>query len=171
MKTKNQKLNRLKQKTAQELLDSLDLIQYLDKDLVASIPFSNLEITLFKVGRYITENELETEYENRNLIAAPPYSLFLFYKENESIWIDKKYIGTHWKDADGKWCCATFLHWYGGRRVDVDRNDHDWNDHWWFAGVRKNSSQTSESLPEALDTLPFAIETVKKAGYKIYKEI
>jgi hypothetical protein len=30
-----------------------------------------------------------------------------------------------------------FNRWYDERFLDVYRNDSDWDDHWWFAGLRK----------------------------------
>jgi hypothetical protein len=32
---------------------------------------------------------------------------------------------------------ATFNQWNDERKVNVNRNDNDWNDNWWFAGVRQ----------------------------------
>ena len=31
---------------------------------------------------------------------------------------------------------ATFNRWNGDRNVNVNRNNNDWNDNWWFAGRR-----------------------------------
>jgi hypothetical protein len=33
---------------------------------------------------------------------------------------------------------ATFNRWNDKRKVNVNRNDNDWNDNWWFAGVRNS---------------------------------
>jgi len=33
---------------------------------------------------------------------------------------------------------ATFNRWNDERKVNVNRNENDWNDDWWFAGVRKS---------------------------------
>src|SRR3989339_41723 len=33
---------------------------------------------------------------------------------------------------------ATFNRWDDERNVNVNRNDNDWNDNWWFAGVRNS---------------------------------
>jgi hypothetical protein len=30
----------------------------------------------------------------------------------------------------------TFNKWNGKRNVNCNRNDNNWNDNWWFAGVR-----------------------------------
>ena len=46
---------------------------------------------------------------------------------------------------EGQWnrrysiqCYATFNRWNDKRKVNVNRNDNDWNDNWWFAGVRNS---------------------------------
>jgi hypothetical protein len=31
---------------------------------------------------------------------------------------------------------VTFNRWNDDRNVNVNRNDNDWNDNWWFAGLR-----------------------------------
>jgi len=31
---------------------------------------------------------------------------------------------------------AAFNRWNDERNVNVNRNDNDWNDNWWFAGLR-----------------------------------
>ena len=33
-------------------------------------------------------------------------------------------------------CYAAFNDWNDERNVNVNRNDNDWNDDWWVAGVR-----------------------------------
>jgi hypothetical protein len=35
-------------------------------------------------------------------------------------------------------CYAIFNLWNGERNVNVNRNDNDWNENWWFAGVRNS---------------------------------
>jgi hypothetical protein len=33
---------------------------------------------------------------------------------------------------------AAFNRWNDKRNVNVNRNDNDWNDNWWFAGLRNS---------------------------------
>lgn len=33
---------------------------------------------------------------------------------------------------------AAFNRWNDKRKVNVNRNDNDWNDNWWFGGVRNS---------------------------------
>ncbi len=39
---------------------------------------------------------------------------------------------------------ATFNLWNDERNVNVNRNDNDWNDNWWFAGVRNSLISLSQ---------------------------
>ena len=43
---------------------------------------------------------------------------------------------------------ATFNRWNDERNVNVNRNDNDWNDNWWFAGVRNSLYFSSASAEE-----------------------
>ena len=46
---------------------------------------------------------------------------------------------------------ATFNRWNDERKVNVNRNDNDWNDNWWLAGLRTSLhfSSTIRRLAEA----------------------
>ena len=33
---------------------------------------------------------------------------------------------------------SAFNRWNDERNANVNRNDNDWNDNWWFAGVRNS---------------------------------
>jgi hypothetical protein len=157
--------------TAQECLDSTKRTQYVDKDVVRDAPlhtFKKVDIEFFNLGKYVSCDELEKEYESRDLI---PTDIREISSLSESVLDEKKYVGTQWKDKDGKWCFAAFDLWCGGRRVGVSRDDNAWRDRWWFAGVRKSalSISTSELLePQSLD-LASAIKICKEAGLTVTK--
>lgn len=144
---------------------------YADKEVLAAAPRNKAqsELVFFNVGKYITDDELEKEYECRDLIPADLYALATWVEANQTD--DRAYFGTHWKDAQDKWCFAAFDRWFGGRGVLVDRRVLEWGGHWFFAGVRKGtqSSDTETSALVPLD-LERAIELVKEAGYKVFKE-
>jgi len=57
--------------------------------------------------------------------------------EADPAFADEHPNGTHWKDAEGKWCFVAFVGWDDERRVNVHRSGLDWNAYWWFACVRK----------------------------------
>jgi hypothetical protein len=93
-------------------------------------------IYFFNLGRYVSDSELEKEYELRGLKAAEP-ELVAQVNTDDPAFADEHPNGTHWQDAKGNWCFATFRRWYGARGVRVLRHDNDWDVSWWFAGVRK----------------------------------
>lgn len=152
-------------KTPQQLLDETCAIQYVDNDVLATAPRSSekSKVELFTVGKYITDEELEKEYEKRGLVPATLDELVSMYGT-------KEYIATHWKNADGTWCYIAFDRWDDERGVYVNRRGRGWDDYWWFAGVRKSSELKSSELSDTL-FLDAAIQKVKDAGYVIYKKI
>ena len=139
----------------QNLLDQTGRKQYTDKDVVEAVKSCEAqELEFFTVGKLVTDDQLEAEYASRGFAPAHPYALALYAKEHPEF-ADEKYIGTHWKDAAGKWCFATFDRWYDERLVRVRRRVSVWRDRWWFAGVRKSTldSKTLTPNPESLKTL------------------
>jgi hypothetical protein len=111
-----------------------------------------VEVVFFQVGRRITEDELQKEYELRGLIPADFYSLAAA-NGADLVFADTHRNVTHWKDASGKWCYEIFGRWDSmpgyddfvravivGCRGDywVNHNDnYDWFGNDWFAGIRK----------------------------------
>lgn len=132
------KVNRVR--TGQQALDATGRKQYTDRKVVDAMPQGKgeeVEVVFFKVGRYVSDADLEKEYELRGLNPADPYSLAAV-NEADNAFADEKPNGTHWKDAEGKWCFATFNLWRVERRVNVRRNfGLVWSVGWWFAGLRK----------------------------------
>lgn len=149
----------------QELIDSLKIKKYVDEDVVSSMPRSvngMLDIEIFKIGKSVTNDELENEFSKRGLKAIDPYSLALFYKDN----FDKyDFLGSHWKDENDEWCYIAFYRLYDdGRYVRVYRYDRGWFDDWWFAGVRKSS----EIKPSVLSkSLTHELKEIKRPQYDI----
>lgn len=118
-------------------------VQYTDKAVVAAMPRgkgNKVTIMYFKLdlserGGYISDDDLEKEFESHNLKPVDPFTLAADNEAN-SAFADEHPNATHWKDANGKWCHMAFLRWYDGKRnVVVDRHDGRWDDHWWFAGL------------------------------------
>lgn len=150
------------------LLKSSDRKLYVIDDVAKTAPVNEGEIEFFKLGRYVTDDELQTEYDNRGLIPVSLHALLMYDKEYRDKLDEMEYVGTHWKDAKGNWCCATFYRWFDERGVLVDRSDDGWSDYWWFAGVRKSALSTKKLRTKALGSLPLdlesAIKIVKKSG-------
>lgn len=136
-----------------KLLDKTKRTQYVDSSVVEEVvPCDPEEIIFFTLGKYISEDELDTEYANRSLEPASPYTIALYDLDHQSEMDEKRYVATHWKDDKGKWCFAAFGRWRDGRRVRVDRDGLEWGGSWWFAGVRKSSALDSfePSVPLSL---------------------
>ena len=129
---------------------------YANDFVLAAAPRNTIEgeLEFFTLGRYVSNNELEKEYETRGLVPADLYRLAVWEEAHQKD--ERKYFATHWKDAEGKWCCATFGRWRGGREVYVDRGDGGWDGYWSFAGVRKSSVSDPKTLSS--DPLPLVLE-------------
>ena len=140
-KTDETLLNRLvkvdRTRTPQAVLDATGRKQYTDNDVVATMPRGTdeeVKIVFFKLGRYISDVDLDKEYESRGLKPADPYSLAAV-NEDDPAFADEHPNATHWKDADGNWCHAAFRLWHVERGVGVYRYGLGWYDYWWFAGL------------------------------------
>lgn len=124
----------------QQVLDATGRKQYTDREVVEAMPRGEgdkKEVVFFQVGRYISDDDLEKEFEIRGLKSADPYSLAKV-NQDDPAFADNRPNCTHWKDANGQWCYIAFYRWNDDeRRVNVNRNDNHWPDDWWFAGVRK----------------------------------
>jgi len=126
-------------RTPKEVLDATNRAQYTDGKVVKAMPKGDgaeTDVYFFKLGRFVSDDDLEKEYALRGLDPADPYALAQVNTDDPAL-ADDHPNGTHWKDTDGRWCFATFSRWGGGRRVDVSRDEGVWSDDWWFAGVRK----------------------------------
>jgi len=135
------KVNRTR--TPQEALDATGRKQYADRNVVDSIPKGDgeeVDVVFFKPdlserNGYISDDDLEKEFELRGLKPADPFSVAAV-NEADLAFADERPNATHWKDANGKWCYAAFRRWDGGERsVFVDHNGRGWNGRWWFAGL------------------------------------
>ena len=126
-------------RTPQEALAATGRVQYVDNDVVNSMPRgkgNTKKVVFFKESRFISDDDLEKKYELRGLVPVDPYSLAAV-NEKDPAFADTHPNVTHWKDSNGKWCYAAFNLWDGKRNVNVHRNGHDWYGSWWFAGVSK----------------------------------
>lgn len=130
------KVNR--NRSAEEALRATSRESYFDDDVVASAPkgkAEEVELILFHVGGYISNNDLEKEYKLRGLELADLHSVAAL-NESDPAFADEHPNGIHWKDKNGKWCFIIFSVWCDKRTVFVDSNNEDSCD-WWFVGVRK----------------------------------
>ena len=131
-------------RTPQEVLDATHRKQYTDRKVVDSMPKGEgdeVEVVFFKLdlsarNGHISDDDLDKEFELRGLKPADPYSVAAVNVADPAF-ADEMPHGTHWKNADGKWCFASFGRWGDAREVYVDRHVGDWFGDWWFAGLRK----------------------------------
>ena len=141
--------------TPQEALDATGRTQYTDATVVENMPKGvgeEAEVIFFKPepseytrSGFMSDDDLEKCFERRVLTSADPYSVAAV-NEADSAFADKMPHGTHWKDAEGKWCFAAFHQWSRAERyVDVRRSDDGWRDRWWFAGLRKPARLNDDS--------------------------
>lgn len=126
-------------RSPQEVLDTTGRKQYMAKEVVAGMPRGEgeeVEVIFFKVGRYISDGDLEKEYELCGLKPADPFSQAAV-NEADPVFADEHPNVTHWKDVNGRWCYSAFFRWRGRRYVSVYRDGSDWHVDWWFTGLRK----------------------------------
>ncbi len=129
-------------RSQQEAIEATGRAQYTDRKVVDAMPKGEgdeVEVVFFKPdlsqrNGFISDDDLEKEFELRGLKPADPISVAAV-NEADPAFADEKPHGTHWKDAKGNWCYATFGRWGDRRGVRVDRHGNDWSDRWWFAGV------------------------------------
>lgn len=136
-------------RTPQEAIAATGRVQYVDSTVVADMPGGDgknrrAPVTFFKVGRYLTDAELEQEYEARGLMPADPYALAAV-NETDPAFADEHPNSTHWKDGNGNWCFAAFHRRGDERYVKVNRDRNGWDFDWWFAGVPVEKSQDSST--------------------------
>lgn len=138
------KVNRTRE--PQDMLDATGRKQYTDHRVVKNMPRDGREeddVFFFKPDKSaydkngnISDDNLAKEYELRGL-KPDPYAQ-VAVNEADPAFADDHQNGTHWKDADGKWCYTAFSRWSGGERsVYVYRYVGGWHVGWRFAGVRK----------------------------------
>jgi hypothetical protein len=131
-------------RSQQEAIEATGRAQYTDRKVVDAMPLGEgdeVEVVFFKPdlstrNGFITDDDLEKEFELLGLKPVDPVSLAAV-NEADPAFADLKPHGTHWKDAKGNWCFATFHRWDDERGVGVRRLDNDWDGYWWFAGVHK----------------------------------
>lgn len=131
-------------RTAEAALAATGHKQYNTDVVVATMPNGEgeeIKVVFFKPdlsdkNGWISNDDLEVEFERRGLRQTDPFEAAAV-SEADPAFADEHPYGTHWKNAAGKWCFATFGRWSDERELSVRCGDYDWHDGWWFAGVRK----------------------------------
>ncbi|OGI78609.1 hypothetical protein A3C57_00010 [Candidatus Nomurabacteria bacterium RIFCSPHIGHO2_02_FULL_33_12] len=121
-----------------EAINATGRVQYVNDSVLAEMPHGKgeeVKVYFFKISRQISCADLEKEYELRDLKPDPTAQTKV--NEDDPAFADTYPNGSQWKDKNGKLCFSTFNRYDDERYVLVSRDDNDWYDHWWFAGVRK----------------------------------
>lgn len=126
-------------RSAKQAIDATGRKQYLNDAVVAEMPMATgeeVEVFFFKLGRQVSNADLEKEYELRGLTPDPIAQMAV--NETDPAFADEHPNGTQWKNSKDQWCFAACHRWGGdGRYVAVNQSGHAWDGHWWFAGTRK----------------------------------
>lgn len=119
-----------------ELKDIYSGTIYADEKVLKTAPRnSEGTVEFFTLGKAVTDDKLEKEYASRGLSPADLYTVAAWEEENQQD--TRKFLATHWKDSEGKWCHATFGRWDGEHNVRVSRGGSGWRGYWWFCGIKK----------------------------------
>jgi hypothetical protein len=125
--------------TPQQALDATGRQQYTSPNVVNAMPNADddkVDVHFFKIDYAPQDHQLEREFEERGLRPADPFTLAQA-NANDPAFADVHNNATHWKAADGRWCCVRFANCPTGRIVHVVYTGNWWFAGWWFAGVRK----------------------------------
>jgi hypothetical protein len=126
-------------RTAMEAIDASGRRKYVNDSIVATMPVGEgseeTELVYFRLGRFVSEDDLAKEYETRELIPDPQAQTA--DNEADPAFADNHPNGTQWKLPKGYGFVA-FDRLGGGRSVGCGRDGDDWDGRWWFAGRRKS---------------------------------
>lgn len=123
-----------RKQTLKQALKKLGYNQYINSDVeVPLVGDKKVEVELFTLGKYASQEEIKQEYQKRNLVADPLAIITLLIKHPKILLEEKRKIGIPLEGND----YMTFGLWDGGRCVSVDRFDDGWGDDCWFGGSRK----------------------------------
>lgn len=119
-----------------QVVDATKRAKYISEDVLATMPKgkgNKKKVVFFKENKFISPEDLVRKFKDLRL-EPDPYALAAV-NEADPEFADTYPNCTQWKDGEGNWCYIAFGRYGGERYVDVDRNDHDWHDDWWFGGV------------------------------------
>lgn len=153
--------------SARKALEKTGFTLYVTDEVLENAPKGKGDdIEFFTLGKYVTDDELEKEYEFRGLVPCDLWTLAYAHEKDKNLAEQKQYTATHWKDKEGKWCCVAFDRWGDdGRGVSVVRGGFDWYGDWWFGGSRKKALKHSEPK-NSFDTLPLELRVQELEAWK-----
>lgn len=129
-------------KVSLSYLEKLDIGKYIDPLTLDCVtpPEDNWSIlvTLFTIGEWMTEQELDEKYKALNLVAIDAYTLAIL-NETDPRLCEKYPNGTHWKDQDGNWCFGKCTSVAGKQSLRIGYGGIGWCKNLWFAGFSKKT--------------------------------
>ncbi len=94
-----------------------------------------VEVEFFQLPYLPSARELEKEYELRNLEPDPIAQAAI--NEADRSFAEKHPNATQWKNAQGTYCYAIFFSPKKARVDKFDTRSPQWEEHYWFSGIRK----------------------------------
>ncbi len=128
------KVNR--SRTPSQAIRATGRVEYLNDAVVASMPHvteEEVELRFFPLKVVTSASDYQKAIEDRGLISDP--MAVVAANEADPAFADAHPNGTQWVDVNGNHCYLAFRCWLDKRFVYVNRNENDWLDHWWVAGV------------------------------------
>jgi hypothetical protein len=121
-------------KTPEQMIAVMGKKVYVDKKVLETMPLDGPDkgdLFFFPGKRFIPIAELAGEYERRGLV--PHYLAQLQVNNDDLVFADEHPNGMQWD----KNSFAAFYRYFNERNTDVSRRVSDWDERWWFAGLRK----------------------------------
>ncbi|HEY4496878.1 MAG TPA: hypothetical protein VI432_01890 [Candidatus Paceibacterota bacterium] len=125
--------------TPEQVIEATGRTQYVNPDVLATMPQGEgeeVEVHFFNLGRDLTQDELECEYERLGLVPDPRAQAQV--NTEDPAFADDHPNATQWDVQDNVSSFVTFVRWSDKRIVGVDRGGKDWSSYGWFAGVHKS---------------------------------
>ncbi|MHB8913868.1 MAG: hypothetical protein ACYC4I_02555 [Minisyncoccota bacterium] len=119
-------------RTPQEVIDATGRRQYVDSDVLATMPKGEgeeVDVHFVPTKRFVLVVEVPAFLAQYGLVPDPRAQAAV--NEADPAFADKYPNGTQWGDN----CCLAFDRWDGERDVDCDRDGLDWDDNWFLSGV------------------------------------
>ncbi|MFA6407852.1 MAG: hypothetical protein WCW36_00015 [Candidatus Paceibacterota bacterium] len=119
-------------RTPQKVIDATGRKQYVDKDVLATMPIGEgeeVDVHFVPTKRFVPAKDVPAFLAQYGLVPDPRATAAV--NEADSAFADAYPNCTQWGDN----CYLTFDRWDDERRVCCDRSGHDWDDYWFLAGV------------------------------------
>lgn len=128
----------------QQIAESTGRVPYFNKEILETVPRCKnriVDVFFFPAGHnqnQISNEDLNREYENYNLVPVDFYSLAKVNSDDPTF-ADQYPNTTQWRNQSGKLCVARFFSWSAEKRIFVFELDRSkYFGCWWFGGVRKD---------------------------------